>query len=185
MTLVKTKIDTEKDLNCHSLESDLTDNKFISAADDYLNKHLKQVLINKSLHYSSNGKFGVHELIAWTLRQTGTANLLVSSFSISTDAVRLMILLKKKSLINQAVFIFDTKTKSNNAKSIKILIEHFPVHFINIHAKIFLIYNENIKIAHTGSGNLTNNPRIETGIFFPQKEIFDFYFKLLNDATNH
>lgn len=155
---------------------------YISSQHDYLSKYLKD-FENKTTLFSSNGKWAMHHLIAFILKKhTEPAHVMLSTFSLSTEAAHFLINYADSYLIKSLKLIFDTKTKSNNAKAIKLIQNKFEIYYTNIHAKVTLIHNDNHNITIIGSGNLTANPRIETGVIFTDKETFNFNLNWLNES---
>jgi len=155
--------------------------QFVNSTFNYLHKAFNLNFDNNfdSIIYTSNGKFSVHNLIHYLIHNINEAcNLFLSTFSISPQAARLLLGLKAQYLLTDVTLYFDNKTRTNNAKTIKLIENDFNLIFTKVHAKIFLLFNENTKYCHIGSSNLNQNNRLETGILFNNLDVFNFYHNL-------
>ena len=126
------------------------------------------------INFWSYGRWSMHDLMIYILKQTGPADVLVTTWSISEAAVREMLLKHKEGLIKSIKFLIDPRIKVRNPKPLQLLAANFPYKFIACHAKVTTIENENWNISIVSSANMTNNPRFERGVIFPFKEIFEF-----------
>ncbi len=69
-------------------------------------------------------------------------------------------------------------------KPFQMLTKSFDYKCISVHAKVALIWNDKWNITIVTSQNATDNPKMERGIIFTDKEIFDFDYKILTDEFN-
>lgn len=158
---------------------------FISSQNDYLHKLLKHTDItndNTAIHFTSDGRFALHDLIIFYARKLEKANVIVSSFNLSQDAARKFIRAWDFGLFNSLKLILNIQKKSNFIKAVRLVEGKFPMKFIKIHSKVAVIWNEYYNITIITSGNLSSNNNQERGVIFFDKKTFDFDFKRMNDV---
>lgn len=154
-----------------------------------MKKELEQITINcdkQTIPYYSRHEFSMHQLIAHILEQTGPADVVLSTFSISEAPVRSFYNLSEKGLLKSLSCLFDFMVKKH-----KIGLLFFANNIVNqiaitkCHAKITLIKNENYSVSIISSANLNINDKIEAGIICKDESIYDFYYKLLMEDINN
>lgn len=146
----------------------------IGTPSDQLKKHIGLINQNEIVNFWSFGRWSMHDLLIHLLKQTGPADILVTTWSISEQAIRDILLKHKEGLIKSIQFILDPRIKVRNPKPLQLLAANFPYKMIACHAKVTIIENEQWKISVVSSANMTNNPRFERGVIFPVQEIFEF-----------
>ncbi len=158
---------------------------FISSQNDYLHKKLKYTDLhndNTAIHFTSNGRFGLHDIIIFYARKLKGANVIVSAFNISQDASRKFIRAWDFGLFNSLKFVLNSQKRANFKKALALIEGKFPIKFIRVHAKVAVIWNDNYHITIISSGNLSTNQNQERGVIFFDKQTFDFDFKRLNNV---
>jgi len=150
--------------------------KFVSSHHDYLSKHLRNIDMSNpgAWHFTSNGRFALHDIIVFVANRIGLCDVTISSFNISQEAARLFVRAYDKHLFSSLEFYLNASKKANFIKAIRIIENKFPINFINIHAKIALLSNEKHKIVILTSGNLSNNNNIERGVIFHNEQIYNY-----------
>jgi len=150
---------------------------FISSQNDYLSKNLKHCYDNDTIHFTSNGRFSLTDLIIYYATKMNGANCMVSSFNISQESARKLVRAWDFGKFKSLRFILNNQKKSNFIKALKIIEGKFPIRFTNIHAKVAVLWNESKKITVVMSGNLSANNNIERGMIFHDPLVFDFDYK--------
>lgn len=172
--------DTNKQTHSFSINSILqTDHpaSFISSQDDYLSKHLKGIdwnIADKTYHFTSNGRFALHDILIHIAARVESANCIVTSFNLSVMAAKLFIRAWDKGLFKSLAFVLNAQKKSNFIDAIQLIDGKFKMIFTNIHAKVGLVWNEKEFITVVTSGNLSNNNNTERGFISTAKDIFEF-----------
>ena len=128
----------------------------------------------RQIHFYSFGNFSIMNLIFYYLEQIGSAEILMSTYSISHNALMSCVSKREKGIIKNIRFIVDNRVRSLSPKPFDIMAKNFDYRCTAIHAKVALIWNENYNITIVTSQNATNNPKTERGIISFDKEIFDF-----------
>jgi hypothetical protein len=136
--------------------------------------------------YYSRHDFSMHQLIECLILQTGPADVILSSFSICEEAVRTMFNLSETGQIKSLTCLFDFMVKKH-----KLALLFFSNSFTSnisiakCHAKITLIKSADYTLSVVSSANLNVNDKIEAGVIFKDKRIYDFYNqKLSEDIEN-
>ncbi|WP_334166658.1 hypothetical protein [Phocaeicola paurosaccharolyticus] len=142
-------------------------------------------MINRgeSKHFYSSGSFNLIQLIFYVLKQTGPANLFLTTYSISMESINAISRKVESGEISSVRFLIDNRVRSISPKPFDYLITSFPHSYkcLALHAKVALIWNEKWKISIVGSQNATNNPKLERGIIHTDPLIFDFDYNTLDD----
>ncbi len=155
---------------------------FISSQNDYLSKHLKNVNKHDVIHFNSNGRFALHDIVIYYAAKLNGAHVLVSSFNLSQEAAGKFVRAWDFGKFKSLRFILNLQKKSNFIKALRIIEGKFPIKFTNIHAKVALIWNDDEYITVVTSGNLSSNNNIERGMIFFDKSTFDFDYKWMTDV---
>jgi hypothetical protein len=149
-----------------------------------ITKHFEGLTNNRDLHFWSFGNFNMMRLVFWVLKQTGPAEILMSTYSISPKSLEAVLRHRESGLIKQIRFLVDNRVRSLSPKPFDMLVRSFEYKCISIHAKVALIWNDKWKVTIVSSQNATDNPKMERGIIFTSEDVFNFDKKVLEDAFN-
>lgn len=132
-------------------------------------------------HFYSDGAFNLIQLVAYIIKQTGPAHVLLTSYSIAEESVQVLHRKVEAGEILGIRFIIDNRVRSMSPKPFDVLARCFPGCFRcrAIHAKVALVYNDEWKITVIGSQNATRNPKLERGIIHTDEDVFNFDKKIL------
>lgn len=165
------------------LEAD-TKREFQGKVFDALKKHIGIIPNDKALHFVTFGRWSMHDLIFYVLKQTGPAHVKIASWSVAEKAVRTFVSKVESGEILSCEWLLDPRVKVRNPKPLQMIQANFVHRFAACHAKVTTIENENWNISIVASANLTNNPRIERGVIFPFKDVFEFDNNWINETIN-
>jgi hypothetical protein len=154
---------------------------FIGKPHDILKKHIGDIVSGETIQFWSWGRWSMHDLLFYILNQTGPADVLISTWSLCESAMRKILLQYKNKLIKSATFLIDPRVKVRNPVPLQLVIQNFTYKLIPCHAKVTLIWNDLWNISIISSMNMTENPRMERGIIFTDKETFEFDKKIITD----
>lgn len=118
---------------------------------------------------------GVHTLglLDWILRQTGRADVYVSTFSTSDAFLRGFFNLKKKGLIGHSVLLADLKASKKTVKLYREMQCCFDsVYLAMNHSKVVLVQNERHLVTVISSQNQTYGDRAECTVITSSQELF-------------
>jgi hypothetical protein len=157
---------------------------FIGKPREILKKHIGKISPDKNIHFVTYGRWSMHDLIFFCLKQTGPAHILIATWSISEIAIRNLVKKYIEKEILSLSFLLDPRVKVRNPKPLQMLQANFPYTFKPCHAKVTTIENQDWKLSIIASANLTNNPRIERGVICPGIDVMEFDKKWITDAIN-
>ena len=150
---------------------------FISSQDDYLSNHLKHINWlqgDKMYHFTSNGRYALHDLIIHLAGKLESPDCIVTSFNLSVLAAKAFSRAWDKRTFKSIRLVLNAQKKSNFIDAIKLLEGKFPMSFAKIHAKVGLIWNREYYFTIVTTGNLSSNNNIERGFVSTSKKIFDY-----------
>jgi hypothetical protein len=149
-------------------------------------KQLGKLIQGKDKHFYSNGGFNLIQLMLYVLKQTGPADIFLSTYSIAEDSVTTLRRYVDQGKIRSIRFLIDNRVRSISPKPFAHLIASFPDEYrcTALHAKVACISNDEWHVSIVGSQNATHNPKLERGIIHTSREIWDFDNKILNDEFN-
>ena len=137
-------------------------------------KSIGQLQQGKTTHYYSYGNFNLVRLLIHLLKQTGPANLFMTSYSFSQTSIEQLLNHRQKGNILSFRVIVDNRVKTMSPIPFQMLSTAFDYRCSSIHAKVALIWNENWNITVVTSQNATDNPKLERGTIFTDMETFNF-----------
>jgi len=147
-----------------------------------ITKHLKKIIPGHDIHFWSFGNFNMMRLVFWIVEQTGPADVIMSTYSISPKTIQGVLTRRERGQIRNIRFIVDNRVRSLSPKPFDMLVKNFDYRCISIHAKVACISNDNWKITIVSSQNATDNPKMERGTIFTGIDVFEFDKKVLEDA---
>jgi hypothetical protein len=141
---------------------------------------------NYSRPFFSDGDFSTHDIIDYALKATGAADIYITAFSLSEDAVRRLFFLKEDGMIKTMHCLFN-----NQMIRFKTDLYWFmsnvtnDIRFTPCHAKMIIIIGK-FPVLIITSGNLTKNKRLETGFICTNKvmtnKMLSEFMKAYNNA---
>lgn len=155
---------------------------YLTSEESLLTKRLGNISPGESKHFWSFGNFNMMRLVFWILEQTGPAEIILSTYSISPKTLQGVMNRREKGIIKDIRFIVDNRVRSLSPKPFDLMVSNFNYRCISIHSKVACIWNDDWKISVVTSQNATDNPKWERGTIFTDRQIFDFDKKVLEDA---
>ena len=166
------------------LNLDGEENLLRADIDQNLIKSIGELVQGKTTHYYSWGNFNLVRVILSILKQTGPANVFMTSYSFSQKSIESLNLHIRKGNILSFRVIVDNRVKSMSPLPFQMIMDSFDYRCCSIHAKIALIWNDHWSVTILTSQNATDNPKMERGAIYTTKDVFDFDLKNLNDEFN-
>jgi hypothetical protein len=149
-------------------------NQFADDKDKQLIKSIGQLQNGKTTHYYSYGNFNLVRLLIHLLKQTGPANVFMTSYSFSQTSIEQLLNHRQKGNILSFRVIVDNRVKTMSPIPFQMLSTAFDYRCSSIHAKVALVWNDNWNISVVTSQNATDNPKLERGTIFTDIETFNF-----------
>lgn len=117
------------------------------------------------------------DVLSEILKNTGPANLTVSTFSTGEEFLRNLIRMKNKGLVTSAVLYCDMKAAEKTARINTMLRNTFDkVRLCKNHSKVLLILTNTQKISVITSQNQTRGNRMESYVVLQDPAIYDYLF---------
>ena len=146
-----------------------------------ITKTIGEIKNGETIHFYSWANFNLVKLLLYVLNQTGPADILMTSYSFSQKSIESLNYYKKTGIIKDIKIILDNRVKVMSPKPFQMLQKSFDYRCTSVHCKVALIWNELWNIDIVTSQNATDNPKLERGIIFTDKETFNFDYKILSD----
>ncbi len=141
---------------------------------------------NTVYHYATGGQWSAHELLAYALNQTGPATVYISTWTISEDPLRVILSLIDQGLITELHCLFSDRILKDKIEPLQLargLAQRMA--FTKVHAKSIAVLNEENGIAIVGSGNLSRNPRIESGTIDTHRSAAEFHANWISNEIDN
>ena len=115
--------------------------------------------------YFTDGSWSLHQLLEYVLEQTGPAEIHLSAFSLSENAVRSFVNLKESGKITKLHCLLNNQMARFKTDLMFFLMNvSDTVKLAPCHAKVIVIENEKWKVMIIGSANFNRNIRYESGV---------------------
>ena len=130
----------------------------------------------------------VADILEWTLRQTGLADIIQSSFSISEEFLRRLFFLRRNNpdLIRSATLLLDHKATNKTAKLWPFIIQTIERTYLSDnHSKILVVNGSSLDAVIITSQNLTRGNRYESSVISVIPEVVDSIRNQLLNVINN
>lgn len=109
--------------------------------------------------------------------------MFLSSYSIAEDSLTALKRREEKGELLSIRFLIDNRVRSISPKPFAYLAEAFEGMYrcCALHAKVALVWNSEWNVTVITSMNATHNPKLERGIIYTSKKVFDFDLNTLLD----
>jgi hypothetical protein len=143
-------------------------------------EHIKSLACTPVQAYFSSD-FQLYHLLEFILAETGTSDLILTTFSVSEEFIRKLLQMKEKGLISSLAIIADHRT-AVKALRLSLFTKNIAeeLHLGNNHAKVVLVKNKNWNVSVVTSQNQTRGNRIECGMVCTIPEIYDSLLKSIS-----
>ena len=149
-------------------------NEFADDKEKTLIKSIGYIINGKTTHYYSYGNFNLVRLLIHLLKQTGPANVFMTSYSFSQTSIEQILNHRQKGNILSFRVLIDNRVKTMSPIPFQMLSTAFDYRCSSIHAKVALIWNDSWNISIVTSQNATDNPKMERGTIFTDIQTFNF-----------
>lgn len=132
----------------------------------------------------NKGQFSIINVIESILKQTGSANVIISTWTAANAEISIAEKFLENGNINKLHWIVDRSFKTRQPKYYDLLIEKFGDNVVsetNSHSKFVLVYNDDWSIVIRTSMNLNENKRMEFFELSDSKPLFDYVFEICSD----
>lgn len=140
---------------------------------DKLKEVVRAIDIYKHFHFISDGSWSLHDLLLSIIDQYAPADVWITTYSITQFPASILAGLVSDGKIKQLKILMDYRAKDRYPAVEQLISNVSELKLTPIHAKIFILQNQNNSIIIIGSANWTTNKRIELGIVDRNRETAD------------
>lgn len=138
---------------------------------------------NSTIHFITAGSWSMHDLLAYVLRYTGPADVRCFTFAWGPDATRTAINLRNAGTIRHLWIALHSVMKKWTVSAMQIMEKYCEkISLIPLHAKGFIVENENWRVSVIGSANFSNNQCIEGGVITTDRNVYDMHRRWLDSV---
>jgi len=136
-----------------------------------------QLQPDADIHFVSAGAWSLHDLIRYTIDQTGApADVTAFTWSITPSAVNAILDLKVRGQIGAFALVMDAAQKKVSRGAFETIRGHCDrVRLAQIHAKGFTLAAGDWRVVCVTSQNMTTNPRYEAGVVSTSPAVYEFH----------
>jgi len=129
------------------------------------------------VHFVSAGAWSLHDLIRYTIVQTGAPAAVVAfTWSITSSAVDAILDMKAGGQIGEFDLVMDAAQKKLSRDAFETIRPHCRrVRLAQIHAKGFALAAGDWRVVCVTSQNMTTNPRCEAGVVSTSPAVYQFH----------
>ena len=128
-----------------------------------------------------NSGVQLYDLLEWLLKQTGSAEITVITFSISEEFIRKVHMFRKMGLIAKITVLLDFKAIQKTENLIRFAENTFDeIYYAKTHAKIIRIDSPKYQVCVIGSQNATRGNREECELVTTDSVIYENLSESIN-----
>lgn len=128
----------------------------------------------------------VADVLEWIVKQTGKADVCMTSFSIAEEFLRRIFFMRKNDLIGKMTIMLDFKATNKTLKLFPFIAQTIEdCHLADNHSKIMLIANERHKVVVVMSQNLTRGNRYESGVIICDNQQYNCVKAQFDNVLKH
>lgn len=140
------------------------------------------------IHFSTDSRWSLHELIVYCLKHTGPAHLYFCTYAIKEYQARLFANMQRDGLIQDITTLVSYRIGTFDPGAEQLLKGiSKSMGYMRTHAKLVVLQNEFWSVAITGSANLTTNTQADVGVITCDKKIanhrIDWIIKNIQNET--
>jgi len=132
-------------------------------------------------HFTTDGHWSAIHLLEFVLEQCGPADVWMTTWSISENAIRRMVSLHSEQSIKSLNALFDRRVKIYNTNAYHFAERHFKIKLMPVHAKVTVIKGERMTAVINQSANYNENKRLESGIISTVAGDADYYIEWIEN----
>jgi hypothetical protein len=135
--------------------------------------------------FMHKGEWAIHEVLPFLLLDHKKADITIATFNISEESLRPLFFLVEEEKIKSLTLLLDITVKRHKLDMLLFAANITTnIRINNNHAKILLVENEKLKFGIVGSANLNENHRWESGFYFTDISVFEYFKKEFEKAYN-
>ena len=141
-----------------------------------LTEVIGEVKPNETLWGVTAGAWSHHDLLYYIISKYGPVHLCAATWTIGNKVVEKLMQLVREKQILSSHFLFDRQIKMQKQKAYHLINaqKELNVGLANLHAKVTVIFNDQIELTYMGSQNWTSNPRVEVFVLSTIPAVAEF-----------
>jgi hypothetical protein len=150
---------------------------------------LGDLRMGEDLHFATDSRWSLHDLIVYCLKQSGPADLYFCTYAIKEFQARLFANMQRDGLIRDIVALLDYRVGTFDPGADQLIkATAKQLGYMRTHAKLIVLQNEVWGITIAGSANLTSNTRADIGVITCDRKISEhriqWILKNITDAAD-
>lgn len=142
-----------------------------------------ELVPDQALQFATAGRWSMHQLLEYTLRKTGPCNVWLTTWTITEEPMRQLLMMIREGLILELRALLDYRIEKRKPEAFQLASKIMPtIKLTKCHAKVLVLRNAQWDVTILGSANFSRNPRIEAGAIFTDKASVDFHQKWIDDV---
>jgi len=141
--------------------------------------------MGESIHFATDARWHLHDVIVWALSQTGKAELYFCTYAIKEFQARLFSNMHRDGLIGKTTALIDYRADLHDPQAVQLLGGFAEVGKMRTHAKLTVIRNESWGVTIVGSANLTQNTRADVGVITCDEGVADYRIEWIKKNMKH
>ncbi|MBS1684780.1 MAG: hypothetical protein JSS76_08500 [Bacteroidetes bacterium] len=138
-----------------------------------------------SIHYMTEARWHLHDLLVYCLGQTGPADLYLCMYAVKEYQANMIASMKSRGLIRELHVLLDYRSGVNHADALQILRANADsIGAIRTHAKLVVLRNDQMGVVITGSANLTANTRSDAGVITCDTTVANYRIEYIKAKIN-
>jgi hypothetical protein len=150
---------------------------------DEVAKAVQAIRQGESMHFVSEGQWSMHELLEEMLEKIGPADVFVTTWTITKDPVRRIVMLKQEGRIRSLNCLLDYRIRDRKPAPFQLLQANADrISLAKCHAKVTVAINDDWALSCLSSANYSRNPRFEAGIISASRGDAQFHIDWITEA---
>jgi len=142
---------------------------------DEMSFQIGELKMGEDIHFATDRRWSLHDLIVFCLKQTGPADLHFCTYAIKEYQARLFSNMQRDGLIKSIYALVDYRIGVHDPGAEQILKTICTkIGYMRTHAKLVVLRNEKWGITIAGSANLTSNTTADVGVITCDLKISDY-----------
>lgn len=151
-----------------------------------LQRCIGNLQVNQCLHFVSRGSWSSHLLLRFLLEKFGSAHLLMTTWSLTEEPLRSMVMMKDQGLLKSARCILSERISERTPGVMQFAEQFFDeLKLMRLHAKVTVLMGDDWGVSVVSSANFTRNPRIEAGVIDTHAPIAQFHQNWILDELRN
>lgn len=148
-----------------------------------LKETVGELVPDQAVQFATAGRWSMHQLLEYLLRKTGPCRVWLTTWTITEEPMRALLMLIREGLILELNAVLDYRIEKRKPEAFQLASNIITnIKLTKCHAKMLVLRNEHWHVTVMGSANLSNNPRIEVGVIFTDRATADFHENWISEV---